>query len=356
MLSILVFLFVIAIILTCLKSRLSIFVFPDGVKVTTLEGFLGWLGWLNLFVALPFVWDGDMDNGTSPLVIGGVALAIALFSVYRHNDKRNVVFNKDAKVYLKADAELKEPGNDNYGFLNDGLHRSREIGPREFFREIFAREKLNKALADGLLKNDTTETENGLRTLPWVLDNAVDIKAQFIFLVDYMLNRYNKKDLFDNFNVFADKVIAISRQLDLTISQVPYPIAKYIAQNDVLKATLDKSDSRFIIETDGYVCEDDENVVAVFTTPIVSSIAKGLGPKLLSIYETVSSLFSNSNAKVIITDKKVVIVVDSKETVVTYEEALSAVGDNHILVVDNQTLLLKEGEFFKFALENLKNK
>ena len=171
-----------------------------------------------------------------------------------------------------------------------------------------------------------------------------------------MLNRYNKKDLFDNFNVFADKVIAISRQLDLTISQVPYPIAKYIAQNDVLKATLDKSDSRFIIETDGYVCEDDENVVAVFTTPIVSSIAKGLGTKLLSIYETVSSLFSNSNAKVIITDKKVVIVVDSKETVVTYEEALSAVGDNHILVVDNQTLLLKEGEFFKFALENLKNK
>ena len=195
MLSILVFLFVIAIILTCLKSRLSIFVFPDGVKVTTLEGFLGWLGWLNLFVALPFVWDGDMDNGTSPLVIGGVALAIALFSVYRHNDKRNVVFNKDAKVYLKADAELKEPGNDTYGFLNDGLHRSREIGPREFFREIFAREKLNKALADGLLKNDTTETENGLRTLPWVLDNAVDIKAQFIFLVDYMLNRYNKKEI-----------------------------------------------------------------------------------------------------------------------------------------------------------------
>ena len=39
MLSILVFLFVIAIILTCLKSRLSIFVFPDGVKVTTLEPF-----------------------------------------------------------------------------------------------------------------------------------------------------------------------------------------------------------------------------------------------------------------------------------------------------------------------------
>lgn len=57
----------------------------------------------------------------------------------------------------------------------------RQIGPKYFFKEIFAREKYNKALADNLIDDTPENTVALLKTLSWVTQSAVDVKAQYIF-------------------------------------------------------------------------------------------------------------------------------------------------------------------------------
>lgn len=92
------------------------FIFPDGVFVTRLQGFLGWYGWLNLFVSLPFLWDGDFKHGLYPFVLGAIPLLISIYLVFKDNDNRKVVFKRSARVYLNSDVKLIEPGDDTYSF------------------------------------------------------------------------------------------------------------------------------------------------------------------------------------------------------------------------------------------------
>ena len=145
MFLILFFLLVLSLVLTHLNYRISMFIFPDGVFVTRLQGFLGWYGWLNLFVSLPFLWDGDFKQGLYPFVLGAIPLLISIYLVFKDNDNRKVVFKRSARVYLNSDVKLIEPGDDTYGFLHNYRSRMRQIGPKYFFKEIFAREKSNKA-------------------------------------------------------------------------------------------------------------------------------------------------------------------------------------------------------------------
>ena len=99
MFLILFFLLVLSLVLTHLNYRISMFIFPDGVFVTRLQGFLGWYGWLNLFVSLPFLWDGDFKQAYILLFLGAVPLLISIFLVFKDNDNRKGCFKKEVLGY-----------------------------------------------------------------------------------------------------------------------------------------------------------------------------------------------------------------------------------------------------------------
>lgn len=136
MFGILVFLFLLSLLLTHFNYRLSLFMFPDGVYINKFQGFLGWYGFTNLFVSIPFLWDGDFKQGVFPFVLGVVPLIIAIISVFRLNTNVNVQYRRGLKVLSNADANMVEPGNDVYGFLDGSIKRMREIGPKFYFKEL----------------------------------------------------------------------------------------------------------------------------------------------------------------------------------------------------------------------------
>ena len=110
MFGILVFLFLLSLLLTHFNYRLSLFMFPDGVYINKFQGFLGWYGFTNLFVSIPFLWDGDFKQGVFPFVLGVVPLIIAIISVFRLNTNVNVQYRRGLKVLSNADANMVEPG------------------------------------------------------------------------------------------------------------------------------------------------------------------------------------------------------------------------------------------------------
>ena len=107
MFGILVFLFLLSLLLTHFNYRLSLFMFPDGVYINKFQGFLGWYGFTNLFVSIPFLWDGDFKQGVFPFVLGVVPLIIAIISVFRLNTNVNVQYRRGLKVLSNADANMK---------------------------------------------------------------------------------------------------------------------------------------------------------------------------------------------------------------------------------------------------------
>lgn len=345
-------LLVIAIVLTQLNYRIALCLFPDSVKVTKFQGFLAWYGWLNLFVSLPFLWDGDVKQGLYPLLIGLIPTLVSIYFVFTANSSKNISFKKDVKVYLNSDDKLVEPGNDIYGFLDNYATRIRMVGLKLYFKELFAREKANKVLADGLLENDVDDTIEVLKTLSWIGGNSgVTPESQYIFLLEYMVNRYDRKKLYDNFEVFSKKSISIAKKLGLSFDKIPYPLAKYIAQNDCLITTATQNKSDFVMEVDGYVCDEDENIIAVFSQNSYR-ISKDIAPIIKRIVAKYYKLISKDSGIIIITNKKIIIKTQTNEKTIPLSSEIYSIGDDASF--DNEEFFLLENiSYLKFVLQVL---
>lgn len=353
MFLILFFLLVLSLVLTHLNYRISMFIFPDGVFVTRLQGFLGWYGWLNLFVSLPFLWDGDFKQGLYPFVLGAVPLLISIFLVFKDNDNRKVVFKRSARVYLNSDVKLIEPGDDTYGFLHNYKDRMRQIGPKYFFKEIFAREKSNKALADSLIDDTPENTVALLKSLSWVTQSAVEVKAQYIFLLYYMIERYDRNRLFSNFDTFTRNAIAVLRLLEINFSEQPYPIAKFIAQNNNLLYCVGGNDeANFVIEVDDYVCEDDENIIATFSDRIYH--LNHTLPKLVKrVLADILYSFSKEEGILVVTNKRVVLIKDHKAKTLSFDVASYTIENGAVTFGNNTYLKIDNTCFFDYVMKAL---
>lgn len=353
MFLILFFLLVLSLVLTHLNYRISMFIFPDGVFVTRLQGFLGWYGWLNLFVSLPFLWDGDFKQGLYPFVLGAIPLLISIYLVFKDNDNRKVVFKRSARVYLNSDVKLIEPGDDTYGFLHNYRSRMRQIGPKYFFKEIFAREKSNKALADNLIDDTPENTVALLKTLSWVTQSAVDVKAQYIFLLYYMIERYDRNRLFSNFDTFTRNAISVLRLLEIKFSELPYPIAKFIAQNNNLLYCVGGNDeANFVIEVDDYVCEDEEIIIATFSDRIYhlnSTLPKFVKRVLADVLYS----FSKEEGILVVTNKRVVLIKDHKAKTLSFDVASYTIENGAVTFGNNIYLKIDNTGFFDYVMKAL---
>lgn len=342
---------VIAVLLNQFNYRLALCMFPDTVKVTRWQGLLGWYGWVNLFVALPFLWDGDFSQGMYPLVIGLIPAAISIFTVLKFNDVRNVELRRDSKITYDDNGQLLEPCNDVYGFLRNYSQRMKAIGPKFFFKEIFAREKSNKVLADGLLDNTPEVTVDTLKSLPWVIDGAVDVKAQFIFLLEYMTTRYDNKKLYENLKVFCENSMSVARLLELKFNEIPYNIAKFIASADLTVSLLENKASVYSISVEGQTFDDVEKVIYVSTSPMYK-----INQNLSSVFRAIAAKFSKWTSKdegsVILTSKKIIVKTPYQKTEFPISDAVFSFGDD--ISFDNSNYFcVSDINFFRFVMLNL---
>ncbi|MGN1281163.1 MAG: hypothetical protein ACI4UM_04605 [Succinivibrio sp.] len=303
---ILIMLLFIAIVMTALNPRYSMFVFPDSVSVTTFQAFLGWFGWINLFVSLPFLWDGDFENGIYPFFLGAVPLTVAFYLVLKENDNPSVIYNPDARIYLTKDKQLTTPATFDYGFMHGYKKRISALGPKLFFRELFAREKAFTELADSFVCEDSKTVENKLRALPWVVDGAVDIRAQYIFTLRYMMRSSQLPKISRDLFGFVENSAKIAANLGIGIDQIPYPIAKFLAFCNALEVVRnEKASLYYVIEQDDFVCEEDENVIMVFSGNLITE--KMLKWSfLVKIFNRFSLNLSKDAYTLIITDRQIV--------------------------------------------------
>lgn len=352
---ILSFLLVVAIVLTQLNYRIALCLFPDSVKVTKIQGFLAWYGWLNLFVSLPFLWDGDLEQGLYPFIIGLIPTLISIYLVFSSNTSKASSLKKDVNVYFSADNNLVEPSNDICGFLDNYATRIRMVGLKLYFKELFSREKANKVLADGLLENDVDDTVDVLKTLSWIGGNSgVSPTSQYIFLLEYMLTRYDSKKLFDNFEVFCKKSVLVGANLGLTFDKIPYPIAKYIAQNDCLITTTTEQKSNFVLKVDEFECEKDENIIAVFSQSRYH-INVNTSPILKRILAKYYKLTSKDLGIIIITNKNIIIKNQAEKKIYPLSSKVDFIGND--VCFDNEEFFSIENiSYFIFVLQVLNKK
>ena len=348
---ILLLLAVIAVLLNQFNYRLALCMFPDTVKVTRWQGLLGWYGWVNLFVALPFLWDGDFAQGIYPLILGLIPAAISIFTVLKFNDDRNVEIRRDAKIAFDNNGTCQEPCHDVYGFLRNYSQRMKAIGPKYFFKEIFAREKANKTLADGLLENTHEVTVDTLKSLPWVIDGAVDVKAQFIFLLEYMTSRYDNKKLYENLKVFCDNVRAIAKLLEIKFSDIPYNIAKFIASSDLTVSMMEKKNSDYSITVDGQSLEDGEKIIYVSSCPVYK-INQNLSPVFRAIAAKFSKWTSKDEGTIVLTSKKIIAKTPYQKSDFPISDAVFSFGDDISFDNSNYFCVL-DTNFFRFVMLNL---
>lgn len=353
MFGILVFLFLLSLLLTHFNYRLSLFMFPDGVYINKFQGFLGWYGFTNLFVSIPFLWDGDFKQGVFPFVLGVVPLIIAIISVFRLNTNVNVQYRRGLKVLSNADAIMVEPGNDVYGFLDGSIKRMREIGPKFYFKELFARERENRVLADTLLEEGAEATLNAITVLPWVQDKAVTVKSQIIFLFHYMIARYDRQKLISNFDSLSKSVLELCSRADLSFAELPYPIAVFIAQTNALVATVGKDELRFTMDLDGYVCDDDENVIAQFAGySYIASDAPGLLSRIIHDY---ALRFTGKRCYLTLTNKHMIYRIDGEQDKIV-DLSLSREYKrvfNSITFDNKRFFKFYRSSFFKFVVDIL---
>ncbi|WP_281071479.1 hypothetical protein [Succinivibrio dextrinosolvens] len=348
---ILLLLAVIAVVLNQFNYRLALCMFPDTVKVTKWQGLLGWYGWVNLFVALPFLWDGDFSQGMYPLILGLIPAVVSIFTVLKFNDDRNVELRRDSKVCFNDNGDVLEPCNDVYGYLNNYSQRMKAIGPKYFFKEIFAREKSNKTLADGLLENTPEVTVDTLKSLPWVLDGAVDVKAQYIFLLEFMTSRYDNKKLYENLKVFCEKSKAIAKLLEIKFNAVPYNIAKFIAEADLTVSLMEKTSSDYSIAVDGESLENSEKILYVSTSPMYK-INQNLSPVFRAIVAKFAKLTSKDEGTIILTSKKIIVKTPYSKSDFPISDAVFSFGDDISFDNSNYFCVL-DTNFFRFVMLNL---
>lgn len=355
MIVILVFLFVLSLLLTRLNYRLSLFMFPDGVFIHRFHGFLGWYGFTNLFVSIPFLWDGDIEQGIIPFILGALPLLTAIICVFRQNSGVNVSYRHGLKVFMLADEDKCEPGNETFGFLDNSFQRMKEIGPKFFFKELFAREKENRILADILLEEGALPTLNAITVLPWVQDKAVSVKAQIVFLFHYMIARYDRQKLITNFDSLSKSVIELCKLADLSFKELPYPVAVFIAQTNSLLVTLDKDEPRFELQLEGYDCAEGERVAAQFIGHTYLAPAdEGIFSRLKHYY---ALNYKARRCYVTFTNQHVIIRIDGMPDEVLALEASSGYKRVFSSVTFDGRRFFKffRSKYFKFVVDILNN-
>ena len=299
-------------------------------------------------MALPFLWDGDFANGVYPFVIGLIPLSISIFSVLKDNDKPNQVPQRDAVLTYLKDGSVS--GNATYGFLKDYSSRLRMIGIKFYFKELFAREKANKVLADGLLDNSPDVTAETLKSLQWVTDNAVDVKSQFVFLLEYMVERYDKKKLYDNLKAFCDNTLATMDKLDFKFEELPYPLAKYLATASLLTGG-EASEPLFKYDCDFLKCDPDERIISVHTAPLYRMDANAPLKPVAGIYKR---NYSKAEGVIVITSKRIVVRTDNDNKDFQLQTPILKNG-NDISLDNFNYFCVKDYNFFRFVINCLNN-
>lgn len=104
-------------------------------------------------------------------------------------------------------------------------------------------------------------------------------------------------------------------------SELPYPIAKFIAQNNNLLYCVGGNDeANFVIEVDDYVCEDDENIIATFSDRIYH--LNHTLPKLVKrVLADILYSFSKEEGFLVVTNKRVVLIKDHKAKTLSFDVA-----------------------------------
>jgi len=305
MITILLFLVVVSVLLSIKHYKKGMFIFPESVKVSRLQGFLAWIGWTNLFVSIPFLWDGDFKKGVYPLVIGLVPLISGIVLVIMSNIDKTVAKDGDIKILLNEGTSMIEPSNIEYGFLNNFKKRMAQIGPKYYFKEIFAREKATKGLVEALITGDPVETAASIKTLPWVVDGAITAKAQLCFLIEYLFTRYPQNDVVKDLNKIVENLKTVAKEVELDFKDTPYKIAKIMAQSSCAVNT-NEENVTFIIDTNCYVCDEDEYVTSAFHGRVFD-LETNTRSVLKLVFALVKYYSSKDKAHLIITNKKVIL-------------------------------------------------
>ena len=357
MLAIMLFLLVLSLVLTYINKRISLFMFPDSVQVTKTQSFLSWFGMAGVFVSLPFLWDGDYSNGLYPFVSGLISFTLAIVLVFISNSNLNTQFVQYEKIYLNSDETLVVPGNDTYGFLDGALKRIKQIGPKYYFKELQAREKACSSLALSLMNDSVEETLSNMRTLPWVVDNAVSDKAQFIFLMQYLLNRFDREKLYSNFSLIIKNALSLGSLIGLKLNDYPYPLAKIIAENESLMCLLGRQNgTNFVIDVDSYICDDDENVVCVFSARRFDIVNQDNAfiDKLQFFYK---KLLSVADTYIILTNTHVIICCGESQTVLDIESQVFLTKQNDCFSFDEKIYFsVDDPDYFSYVMDTVLHK
>ena len=307
--TILAFLLILAFIISLKYYKKCLFIFPDSVKVTYVQGFLALLGFLNIFVSLPFLWDGDFDNGLKPLVIGLIALSIAIYFCALFNTNKEGLYKEHSDIYLNEDSALENPKNIKLGFLQGAKDRMFKIGPKYFFKELFLRHKDYQRLATILQEGSFEECKSAILTLPYVQDNYISSKDELSFCLTYMQEHNFLENLTANSEEFVDKVLKLYSSFDCPYQDIPYDCAALLANINLLSAFKDKEvKERFVINDKSLVCADDENIIALFRAEGFAFEKEGA---LLQFIKLVLP-FKKQEARVLLTNYKLVIVINDK--------------------------------------------
>lgn len=357
MLAIMLFLLVLSLVLTYINKRISLFMFPESVQVTSFQSFLSWFGMSGIFVSLPFLWDGDYSNGLYPLVFGIISFCLAIALVFMANSNLNTKYFQYEKIYLNSDETLVVPGNDTYGFLDGALKRIKQIGPKYYFKELQSREKACSSLALSLIDDSVEETLAHMRTLPWIVDNAVSDKAQFIFLMQYLLNRFDREKLYSNFSLIIKNALSLGSLIGLKLNDYPYPLAKIIAENESLMCLLKRqTGTNFVIDVDSYICDDDENIVAVFPAKRFDIVNQDNAfiKRLQFFYKKLLSVTDNY---IILTNTHVIICCGEQQTVLDIESQVFLTKSNGCFSFDEKIYFsVDDPDYFNYVMDTVLHK
>ncbi len=364
--TILVFLAAVALLLSWWWPRLSMFMFPDAIKVTYVQGLIGWYGLLNLSVSLPFLWDGDLKQGVYPLLLGLAAEMLALYLVIRDNSSRYFVFKREAHIYsdyfsLNAAHENKETGEkaeipceDVYGFLSDFSHRYSCLGLKFYYKEIHGRDKVNYRILGAFFAESAHDFADTLRNIDYVQDKAIDVKSTFVFFLEFLFRRDKNKRIYKEYDEAASKIMAVMQELKMTFKDLPYDLAKYLAAFENLRACEKKDKSRITLEiADSALPPDIKPLFCSYGR--VYTLPSGWPRFLKAVALFIIKKLPKNEERILVTEDAVLRLDEEGHSnigdVSSCEKLLSAVSfdQKHYVVMENENIL----EFLVNALAKI---
>ena len=338
--TILVFLAAVALLLSWWWPRLSMFMFPDAIKVTYVQGLIGWYGLLNLSVSLPFLWDGDLKQGVY------LKREAHIYSDY---------FSLNAAHENKETGEKAEiPCEDVYGFLSDFSHRYSCLGLKFYYKEIHGRDKVNYRILGAFFAESAHDFADTLRNIDYVQDKAIDVKSTFVFFLEFLFRRDKNKRIYKEYDEAASKIMAVMQELNMTFKDLPYDLAKYLAAFENLRACEKEDKSRITLEiADSALPPDIKPLFCSYGR--VYTLPSGWPRFLKAVALFIIKKLPKNEERILVTEDAVLRLDEEGHSnigdVSSCEKLLSAVSfdQKHYVVMENENIL----EFLVNALAKI---